>query len=86
MLFYHEHFALAQAQYEKSVRATLRAFFRAGNPAGKGRPARTYMVRANGGFFGPSIPLDIQRDPAVVSEDDENIYVAALERNGFFGL
>ena len=85
MLFYHENFALAQAQYEKNVRATLRALFRGGNPAGKGRPARTYMVRANGGFFGPSVPLDMQRDPTVITEEDENIYVAGLERNSFFG-
>jgi pimeloyl-ACP methyl ester carboxylesterase len=85
MLFYHGNFALAQAQYEKNVRATLRGFFRAGNPAGRGRPARTSMVRANGGLFGPSVPLDIPTDTAIVTEEDENTYVAGLERNGFFG-
>ena len=52
-LFYRENFAAARAGFESDVRATVKALFRAGNPAGKGQPARTAFVRANGGWFGP---------------------------------
>jgi hypothetical protein len=31
---------------------TVKALFRAGDPVGKGKPARTAFVRANGGWFG----------------------------------
>src|SRR5262249_45130072 len=52
----------------------------------RGKPARTAQVRRDGGWFGgsgraPSLP----RDNDVVSEQDLAAYVAALERNGFFG-
>jgi pimeloyl-ACP methyl ester carboxylesterase len=85
-LFYRENFAKARAGFESNVRATVRALFRAGSPAGKGKPARTAFVRANGGWFGPqNTAPDVPRDAAVLSEADEDRYVAALERNGFFG-
>jgi pimeloyl-ACP methyl ester carboxylesterase len=85
-LFYRESFAAAQAGFEGNVRGTVKALFRAGDPAGRGKPARTAFVRANQGFFGPGgIAPDVPRDPAVLSEEDENRYTAALERNGFFG-
>jgi pimeloyl-ACP methyl ester carboxylesterase len=85
-LFYRENFAAARSGFEGDVRATLKALFRSGDPAGKGKPARTAFVRANDGWFGnqktaPNVP----RDPAVLTEEDEHRYVAALERNGFFG-
>jgi pimeloyl-ACP methyl ester carboxylesterase len=85
-LFYRENFETARAGFESNIRATVRALFRVGDPAGKGKPARTSFIRANGGWFGaqntaPTLP----RDSAVISEEDENRYVAALERNGFFG-
>jgi hypothetical protein len=85
-LFYRENFAAARAGFESNVRAAVRALFRAGDPAGKGKPARTAFVRANGGWFGaqPTAP-NLPRDAAVLGEEDENRYVAALERNGFFG-
>jgi len=85
-LFYRENFAAASAGFESNVRATVRALFRAGSPAGKGKPARTAFVRANGGWFGPrNTAPDVPRDAAVLTEQDEDCYVAALERNGFFG-
>ena len=85
-LFYRENFAAARAGFESNVRATVRALFRAGAPAGKGKPARTSFVRANGGWFGPQQTApNVLRDAAVLGEEDENRYVAALERNGFFG-
>ena len=85
-LFYRENFAVAEAGFETDVGATVRALFRAGNPAGKGKPAPTSFTRANGGWFraGNRAP-DVPRDAAVLSEEDEHTYVAALERNGFFG-
>jgi pimeloyl-ACP methyl ester carboxylesterase len=85
-LFYRENFAKACAGFESNVRATVRALFRAGSPAGKGKQARTAFVRANGGWFGPqNTAPDVPRDAALLSEADEDRYVAALERSGFFG-
>ncbi len=85
-LFYRENFAVARAGFENDVSATVRALFRSGNPSGRGKPAPTAFTRANGGWFrqGNTAP-DVQRDPALLSEEDESRYVAALERNGFFG-
>jgi pimeloyl-ACP methyl ester carboxylesterase len=85
-LFYRENFERARAGFEANVRGTVKALFRAGNPSGKGKPARSAFIRANGGWFGPENRApDVPRDPAVLTEEDENRYVAALERNGFFG-
>jgi pimeloyl-ACP methyl ester carboxylesterase len=85
-LFYHENFAAAQMGLEGNIRGTVKALFRAGDPAGKGAPAMTAFVRANGGWFGPEQPApDLPRDETVLTEDDENRYVAALARSGFFG-
>jgi pimeloyl-ACP methyl ester carboxylesterase len=85
-LFYRENFARAQAGFEADIRATVKALFRARNPAGKGKPSRTAFIRANGGWFGPqNAAPDVPRDTSVLTEEDEHRYVEALERNGFFG-
>jgi pimeloyl-ACP methyl ester carboxylesterase len=85
-LFYRENFAAARAGWEGDVRATVKALFRSGDPAGRGKPYRTASTRANGGWFGPGKPApNLPRDAAVLTEADEFRYVAALERNGFFG-
>lgn len=85
-LFYRENFAAAQAGFETDVRATVKALFRAGKPERRGKPFSTALTRANGGWFGPGKGApDMPRDPAVLDEDDENRYVAALSANGFFG-
>jgi pimeloyl-ACP methyl ester carboxylesterase len=84
-LFYRENFDAARAAFERDVGATVRALFRAGDPAGKGKPARTSYVRANGGWFRQGAAPTLPRDAAILSEEDEHRYVAALERNGFFG-
>ncbi|MEQ1888245.1 MAG: alpha/beta hydrolase [Alphaproteobacteria bacterium] len=86
-LFYRENFKTACAGFEANIRNTVKLLFRAGNPDGKGKPAFTAAVRANGGWFGPgATPApDFPRDTSVLSEEDESRYVAALTRNGFFG-
>lgn len=86
-LFYREDFAAAKAGFEANIRNTVKLLFRSGSPAGKGQPAVTAAVRANGGWFGPGVKIapDLPRDAAVLSEEDEHCYVAALTRNGFFG-
>jgi len=84
-LYYREHFDAATAAFEVDVRSTVRALFRAGDPAGQGRPSRTALTRAHGGLFGDKGAPKVPRDARVLSEEDEDRYVAALERNGFFG-
>jgi pimeloyl-ACP methyl ester carboxylesterase len=85
-LFYRENFAAAGSAFEADVSAAVRALFRAGNPAARGKPSRLASTRANGGWFGPGKTApDVPRDAAVLTEEDEHRYVAALERNGFFG-
>jgi pimeloyl-ACP methyl ester carboxylesterase len=84
--FYEENFDKARASFEADVEATVRAFFRKGNPDAKGMPARTARMRRDGDWFGglgkaPSLPLDCD----VLSEEDLSKYVTALEANGFFG-
>ncbi len=85
-LFYEENFAAATAVLQANVCNTIKALFRRGNPDGKGKPARTALVRRDRGWFGgareaPDLPLDT----GVLSREELTKYVAALERNGFFG-
>src|SRR5262245_25305528 len=85
-LFYQENFDKARRTFEANVRNTVKALLRKGDPNGKGRPSLTAMVRKAGGWFGgaseaPDVPLDTD----VLNEEELHKYVAALERNGFFG-
>ena len=78
-IFYEENFERASSGFEADVRSTVRALFRAGDPAGRGKPNRLAFVRARGGWFGaenkaPAVP----RDERVIGEEDEDRYVAAL--------
>ncbi|MFZ9406946.1 MAG: alpha/beta fold hydrolase [Burkholderiaceae bacterium] len=85
-LFYREHFHEATQAFERNVRNTVRALFRAGTPDAVSKPARTAFVRAQGGWFGPGQGAPaLPRDASVLSEQEEHAYVAALERNGFAG-
>jgi len=85
-LYYLENFDKACGEFEYDVAALARAMFRKGDPAGRGKPARTAYIRKNGGSFGGQpAPPDLPRDPDVVSEADLSAYVAALTRNGFHG-
>jgi pimeloyl-ACP methyl ester carboxylesterase len=86
MLFYEENFATASRVFEANVGNTIRMLFRGGNPAWRGRPSPTARVRRDGGWFGgaPAAP-ERKLDTGVLSKQDLSRYVAALERNGFFG-
>jgi pimeloyl-ACP methyl ester carboxylesterase len=85
-LFYRENFDKAREVFEANVEATVKAMFRKGDPARKGKPAGTAFVRRDGGWFGgrPEAP-NLPRDMDVLTEADLATYVAALSRNGFYG-
>jgi len=96
MLYYHENFDKAVAEFDANVRTALKGFFRKGDPSGAGQPAATALVRKAGGFFGraeepggklPGLALAelLPVDEDVISEEDLAVYCEALERNGFFG-
>ena len=85
-LFYQEHFDRARAAFEADVDNFVRALFRKGDPAGRGKPSFMAEVRRSNGWFGgadkaPSVP----RDAGVITEQDLSIYVASFARTGFFG-
>ena len=84
-LFYEAQFHRARSTFEADVENTIRALFRRGNPASRGKPSRTAEIRRDNGSFGgagkaPAVP----RDPAVISEEDLSIYSAALARAGSY--
>jgi pimeloyl-ACP methyl ester carboxylesterase len=83
--FYEESFAKACASFESNIRNVVKALFRKGNPDGIGKPSRTAAVRKSGGWLGGGAWPDLPRDADVLTEADLEAYVAALQRNGFFG-
>jgi pimeloyl-ACP methyl ester carboxylesterase len=96
MLYYHESFDKATAEFDANVRTALKGLFRKGDPAGVGKPAATAIIRKAGGFFGdlgdavgPLSGLakakNMPIDEDVISAEDLQIYTEALQRNGFFG-
>lgn len=85
MLFYRESFAAACAGFDSNPRAFVKLAFRQGQPGGKGQPAGTAFIRANGGWFGGAAIPDVPRDETVLTQEDEDRYADGLERNGFFG-
>ena len=85
-LFYLENFSTACTAFDANTRDTVKALFRKGDAAARGQPARTALIRQNGGWFGragkaPDVPMDAD----VLTDADLAAYTAALERNGFFG-
>ena len=83
--FLSENFDKARSAFEIACPTRSRRCSE-GNPALKGQPSLTAMVRRDGGWFGgagraPAVP----RDADVLTEADLDSYVASLERNGFFG-
>lgn len=86
MKFYEENFKRATAVFEADPDLTVKLLFRKGDPANAGKPAFTSTVRRQGGWFGPlNAAPDYPRDEDVVTEEDLQVYAAALRRNGFFG-
>jgi pimeloyl-ACP methyl ester carboxylesterase len=86
MLYHAENLEAGSDAFAANTRGTVRLLFRAGDPAGQGRPAATAFTRANGGFFGSmGRAPDAPRDESVLTQEDEDRYTAALERNGFRG-
>jgi pimeloyl-ACP methyl ester carboxylesterase len=86
LLFYEENFERARSCQEADIAATVRALFRQGDPANVGKPAPTAFARKFGDFFGgPGRAPDVPMDTSVMTDVDCCAYVAALERNGFFG-
>lgn len=84
-LHYRENFSAAQAEMEADVQATVKALFRAGSAAGRGKPAVTAAIRANGGWFPGRRAPDVPLDTRVISAEEHAAYAEALTRNGFFG-
>ena len=86
MLFYEERFDRACAAFDADPRNTVKALFRKGSPAGKGKPSRTATARRDGGWFGGAGRApDVPRDPDLVTDEELDLYAAGLARNGFFG-
>ena len=86
MLFYEENFARARAAFEADIPNTVKVLFRKGNPSYRGKPARSALVRRDGGWFGGAAAApDVALDTDVLTPQDLHAYVAALQRNTFFG-
>jgi pimeloyl-ACP methyl ester carboxylesterase len=86
MRFYEENFDKAVSVFEANVDNTVRCLFRAGNPAGRGKPSGTSQVRHTNGWFGGAASApDLPRDASILTESDMHAYASALKRNGFFG-
>lgn len=86
MRFYEENFDKACRTFDANPYNVVKALFRKGDPAGKGKPAATAFVRQTGGWFGGADQApDVPRDADVVTDAELMSYAAALRRNGFFG-
>ena len=84
--FYQENLARAIAVFEADPYLTVKALFRKGSAAARGRPAPTAFVRQAGGWFGGAdVAPDIPRDADLMAEAELRSYADALARNGFFG-
>ncbi|MFJ7949578.1 alpha/beta fold hydrolase [Streptomyces sp. NPDC096354] len=84
--FYSLAFDQATSDFEADVAASVRMFFRAGDPGLADRPARSARVVANGGWFGPAHRApQVPDEGQLLSRDDLAEVVAGLERNGFRG-
>ena len=85
-LAYVENFERVTKAFEANVPGTVRALFRAGDPASTRKVALSARIRAMGDWFGgtgraPELP----RDERILTEVEEHAFVEALTRNGFFG-
>jgi pimeloyl-ACP methyl ester carboxylesterase len=85
-LFHEQDFDGVRTAFEADLPATFKALFRSASAREKGKPSPTARISRDGGWFGGTGRApDVPRDPAVLSKDDLEEYVAAFERTGFFG-
>lgn len=83
---YRENFERVTKAFEANVHGTVRALFRAGDPASAHKVALSARIRAMGDWFGGTGRApDLPRDTRIIDEAEENAFVEALDRNGFFG-
>lgn len=86
MQFSHEEPQRVAREFEADVRATLTTFYRSGDPGSMIGPAFTATVRSDAGWFGPAGRApELERDPAVLSQDMLDEFVRAYEKTGFLG-
>ncbi len=84
--FYEENFARASAVFDADPVAMVKAMFRRGDPAGRGKPSRLAHVRRDGGWFGGADrPPDVPMDRTLLTDEDLHRYASALAANGFSG-
>jgi pimeloyl-ACP methyl ester carboxylesterase len=82
--FYQTQFDQAAADYEADVAATLASIFQPGSPAGIGKPSPTASVTRNGGRYGAAHRgPSTAPNPAMISQGDFDIWVAAFRKTGF---
>jgi pimeloyl-ACP methyl ester carboxylesterase len=86
MQFYLENPAQAAHDFDADVPAFLANLYRSGSPELVGQPAFTATVRERGGWFGPADRAPkMAPDSAILSTEDFDTLVKALETNGFTG-
>lgn len=81
-----EDFTASQKLFDKDPERSVKLFFRAGDPAGAGKPALTAGLRKSGGWFGGVTELpDLPIDEEIITEADLKIFADGLRKTGFFG-
>jgi pimeloyl-ACP methyl ester carboxylesterase len=84
--FYMQYFqqpGVAEAEFEKDVRNTLRRIYYSGSGDGRSEGKGFGMLRAGGGFLDNT--TDPPTLPAWLSDSDLDYYVAQFQRTGFRG-
>ena len=85
-LWYREHFGDATWQFEANVEVVAASFFRRGTPTDVGQRAASASVRVQGGWLSAQIQgPKVERDTAMLSQEDYDTIVAALRQSGFHG-
>jgi pimeloyl-ACP methyl ester carboxylesterase len=82
---YLKHFDAVTAQFEADLPGLIAALFRSGSPRHVEHPAPTSTVTRDGGWFGGGPVPELPVDPAVLTELDHAVYVAAFTRTGMAG-
>jgi soluble epoxide hydrolase/lipid-phosphate phosphatase len=85
-LFYGEHFAQAQRDFEADVSAFFANVLRSDDPGQENVVWPTATVRRRGGWFDGAAAPTIEPDRSVISDDDLKRFVDDYSRTGFFGV